>query len=79
MRKPIAFVCATLFAASFIGSTCRILQPPSGPGTAYPCGLNSHMCSDGMCCGDGYECTVDRLPIYADPPGHGFCTWGGKL
>jgi hypothetical protein len=59
------------------GCDLSILHPPTGPGTAYPCGLHAHQCSDGMCCGDGFECSVDRLPIYADPPGQGSCVWGG--
>jgi hypothetical protein len=55
-----------------------ILHPATGPGTAYPCGLQQHQCSDGGCCGNGFECSVDRIPsMYADQPGHGYCRWMG--
>lgn len=53
-----------------------VLHPKTGPGTAYPCGLHAHMCSDGGCCGNGFECTSDRVPsMYAYP---GYCRWTGE-
>jgi hypothetical protein len=37
-----------------------------------PCGAKRHQCSDGYCCFEGWDCTVDR-PYMPDPPGKGYC------
>jgi hypothetical protein len=37
-------------------STPRILQPQTGPGTAYPCGFYEHPCIDKTCCANDEVC-----------------------
>lgn len=53
MRIPLAIV---LFAATTTCGPGGILNPPSGPGTDYPCGLQGRSCGNGMCCGKSEEC-----------------------
>lgn len=41
------------------------------------CGAHPVLCSDGGCCGRGFECTSDSgLPIYRYP---GYCRWVGDF
>ena len=51
--KPIAIV---ILALSLTSCTGGILNPPTGPGTDYPCGARLHQCADGGCCWDSQVC-----------------------
>lgn len=33
-----------------------LLNPRTGPGTDYPCGLHGHSCGNSMCCPQDYDC-----------------------
>ena len=53
---------AVLLGCLALASQCdsKYVRPPSGPGTDYPCGLQSHLCSDRKsCCDNGYDCGGD--------------------
>jgi len=44
-----------LFAALLLLVACPP-APPTGPGTAYPCGVNGVSCGNHMCCDEGDAC-----------------------
>jgi hypothetical protein len=58
-----------LYVALILSAGCQtpgVLTPGTGPGTAYPCGIDGVVCSDspdggplaptGMCCTEGQVC-----------------------
>lgn len=78
--KALAFVCAIALLMASCTTPAILVPQQSAPAWAVRvCGMNPVMCSDGFCCPALHACTVDRfLPIYRDPPGEGFCTFGGE-
>jgi hypothetical protein len=50
---------ALLLAVMHALSGCSALQPPTGPNTEYPCGVNGVQCSGHMCCGENFVCGGD--------------------
>jgi len=52
MRKSSIF----LFALVLVACGASILTPPTGPGTAYPCGIGGVSCPGNMCCNEGNVC-----------------------
>lgn len=57
--KPTFALFATALVLSTTGASCHpngILNPPTGPGTDYPCGLQDRSCGNGKCCGRSEEC-----------------------
>lgn len=69
MMKHVMFV---LVIGLFGFGACDVITPPSGPGTAYPCGLHGHSCGNGYCCADGEECGNLSKTCPADS-----CCWYG--
>lgn len=49
-------VTVMLIACCLVSCNGGILNPPSGPGTDYPCGLQDRSCGNGKCCGRSEEC-----------------------
>lgn len=73
--KRVWFVIALCMGVhTFMACSSWWTTPVQGPPTQdNPCGGGWHECSDHGCCMENWSCTVDRLPIEADPPGHGYC------
>lgn len=72
----IAFVLLSALALvlAFL-SSCAELEVQTGPGTSYPCGINGHLCKNGMCCPlEGDICGGDHPQC---PPG--MCCFDGDF
>jgi hypothetical protein len=52
------FVTAVVVAAC---TTPSVLTPATGPGTAYPCGVDGHACSNKACCSNAEVCGGDEI------------------
>jgi len=50
-----------------------VTAPPTGPGTAYPCGVQGKSCGHHMCCGQYDDCggVVLSCP-------EGYCCYNGE-
>jgi hypothetical protein len=63
------------FAAILVGACgASVLQPKTGPGTSYPCGVNGVSCPGHMCCGEedvcgstGFGACPEGMCCYAGP------------
>lgn len=51
-------IVAALFVLAFMFVACEpgVLNPPSGPGTEYPCGLQGKVCGNNKCCWRADNC-----------------------
>jgi hypothetical protein len=63
-----AFVFAVVLMAAC--ATPRILTPPTGPSTNYPCGINGVECGDHTCC---YEDEICGGGPFNGCPAHACC------
>lgn len=72
--KHVAFALLASALSLVACSTPAILQPKTGPGTSYPCGVSGVVCVDryahptGMCCWQGEVCGGD-FPNIGCPAG----------
>ena len=42
-------------------ASCAVIQPPTGPGTDWPCGTNGKQCTNGLCCPSDSDCGGEVL------------------
>lgn len=54
MKKILVTMVATVAILA-----CDVVNPPSGPGTEYPCGIQGKVCPNSMCCWRGDDCGGD--------------------
>ena len=66
----------TVFSAIvFILIACNgTLNPPSGPDTAYPCGIRGVSCGGGACCPEAHVCGYDGPWARCEA---GYCCYDG--
>lgn len=51
----ILHVCAIIVGTS-LGCAVALLQPATGPGTGYSCGIHGKSCAEHLCCNEDEEC-----------------------
>jgi hypothetical protein len=69
---------AIALVAAVVVTSCRgsdIINPPTGPGTVYPCGVWGIECPDHSCCPQGHICGGYRGNFTTCP--EGYCCYRG--